>query len=218
MADDGKGMSDWDYDPAQDLDLPLEERLRSVKRETGLAGTLVQLLWGGCVRTYLKLYHRLGVEGREHLPRDTPFVMVANHSSHLDVLALSSVLPRKIQHSIFPIAAGDTFFTTPRLAFLAALFLNALPMWRRNCGSHALKALRERLVIGHCAYILFPEGTRSRTGELGRFKSGLGMIVAGTEVPVVPCFLAGAHEALATTSTPPTPGEDHSADRFASGF
>ena len=69
-------------------------------------------------------------------------------------------------------------------------------MWRRNCAAQALRQLRQRLLEEPCAYILFPEGTRSRDGRMGRFKCGLGMLVAGTEVPVVPCHLRGTFAAL----------------------
>jgi 1-acyl-sn-glycerol-3-phosphate acyltransferase len=54
-------------------------------------------------------------------------------------------------------------------------------------------------------YILFPEGTRSRDGRLGRFKPGLGMIVAGADIPVVPCYLDGAHAACPPERRMPLP-------------
>ena len=47
-----------------------------------------------------------------------------------------------------------------------------------------------------CGYILFPEGTRSRDGVIKEFKCGLGMLVAGTDVPVIPCYLQGTFKAL----------------------
>ncbi|HVR75256.1 MAG TPA: lysophospholipid acyltransferase family protein [Planctomycetota bacterium] len=136
------------------------------------------------------------IVGREHIPAAPPFVIIANHASHLDALILAAPLPMRHRDRIFPIAAGDTFFETPLLTAFAALLLNALPMWRRRCGRHAMDDLRRRLVEEPCAYILFPEGTRSRTGEAGAFKAGLGMIVAGTPVPIVPCRLDGTFEAL----------------------
>ena len=68
-------------------------------------------------------------------------------------------------------------------------------MWRKRCGTHALDELRERLVGEPAIYILFPEGTRARDGKMGKFKPGLGRIVAASEVPVVPCHLAGAFQA-----------------------
>lgn len=84
--------------------------------------------------------------------------------------------------------------------------MNALPMWRNNCGRHAIEELRSRLIEEPCGFILFPEGTRSRTGEIAPFKPGLGMIVAGTSVPVVPCHLDGAHQAWPPQSKWPKDG------------
>ena len=71
---------------------------------------------------------------------------------------------------IFPIAAGDVFFETPAWAAFAAGIMNALPMWRKKFGPHALQELRQRLVEEPCAYILFPEGARSRD-RVGRPKA-----------------------------------------------
>ncbi len=188
-------MQRWRLQPARDLGLPLGERLRSLKRESGLIDRTARFFWWSAVRAYFTVAHRLSVTGREHLPVQPPFVLVANHSSHLDAMVLAAALPRRLWNCVFPIAAGDTFFETPVTAAFAAGLLNALPMWRRNCGSHAMRELRQRLVGEPCGYILFPEGTRSRTGELGRFKPGLGMIVAATDVPVVPVYIQGAYEA-----------------------
>ena len=188
-------MKRWRLQPARDLGLPLGERLRSLKRESGLIDRPARLFWWSAVRVYFAIAHRLSVKGREHLPTKPPFVVVANHASHLDAMVLAAAMPPRLWNCVFPIAAGDTFFETPVTAAFAAGLLNALPMWRRNCGSHAMRELRERLVGEPCGYILFPEGTRSRTGEMASFKPGLGMIVASTDVPVVPVYIRGAYEA-----------------------
>ncbi|MEE8154126.1 MAG: lysophospholipid acyltransferase family protein [Phycisphaerales bacterium] len=189
-------MDEWRLEPARDLGLSTGQRLRSLQRESGLIETLARFAWWTAVRTYLTLAHRLSVTGREHIPAAPPFVLVANHCSHLDTLVLAASMRRLLWDRVFPIAAGDTFFETPIVAAFAAGLLNALPMWRRNCGSHALRELRQRLTSQPCAYILFPEGTRSRTGQMSRFRPGLGMIVAGTTVPVVPAFVNGTFAAL----------------------
>ena len=106
---------------------------------------------------------------------------------------------------MFPVAAGDVFFETPALSLLSAQVLNALPMWRKNCGPHALAELKERLALEPCGYILFPEGARSRDGTLKPFKAGLGMIVAGTPVPVVPCWITGAFQPGIRNPAGPSP-------------
>jgi 1-acyl-sn-glycerol-3-phosphate acyltransferase len=189
-------VQEWKLEPARDLGMPLGQRLRSYVRECGLIETAAHLVWWSLVRTYMRLAHRLTVDGRENIPRKAPFVMVANHSSHLDALVLACRLPWYLRDRVFPVAAGDVFFESKAMTVFAAGFLNALPMWRRRVGPRAMEQLRRRLLEEPCAYILFPEGTRTRDGRMNRFKPGLGMLVAGTEVPVVPCFIDGAHRAL----------------------
>jgi len=189
-------VDDWKLQPASDTGMPQSERLRSLKRESGIVGIMTRHTWWFGVRAYLRVGQRLEIEGRENIPIAPPFVLAANHASHLDALILAAALPMKLRTHIFPIAAGDTFFETPSMAAFAAGMMNALPMWRKNCGAHAMLQLRERLTGEPCSYILFPEGTRSRTGKMAPFKPGLGMIVAGTPVPVVPCHLMGTFDAM----------------------
>lgn len=189
-------MQSWQMQPARDLEMPLLESFGSLQRENGLVANGLNLCWRSLVRAYMKIWHRLEVTGRENLPRTPPFVLVANHASHLDALVMGSPLSWDQFGRVFPIAAGDVFFESPVRSALAALFLNALPMWRKHCGRHAMEQLRHRLVEEPCGYILFPEGGRSRDGGMRPFKTGLGMLVAGTHVPVIPCHLSGTFAAM----------------------
>jgi 1-acyl-sn-glycerol-3-phosphate acyltransferase len=189
-------MEAWKYEPAHDLGLPETERLRSLQRESGLIGRSTRTLWWWAVRSYFAVCQRVTVVGKEHLPARPPFVVIANHASHLDALVLAYALPLRLRHHVFPIAAGDTFFETPVASLFAAGPMNALPMWRRNAGRHAMEQLRSRLIDGPCGYILFPEGTRSRSGEMSRFRAGVGMLIAGAAVPVIPCHIDGTYTAL----------------------
>ncbi|MBI5864653.1 MAG: 1-acyl-sn-glycerol-3-phosphate acyltransferase [Planctomycetes bacterium] len=198
-------MKDWKLQPARDLGLPAEQRWRSLHRENGLLETITQGFWRVLTRGYLCTYHRLSVSGREYLPAAPPMVLIANHASHLDALCLAASLPSALRERVLPVAAGDTFFETPTQAAFSAFLLNALPMWRKNCGRHALDELRRRLIDEPCGYILFPEGTRSRDGEMLPFKAGLGMLVAGTAVPVVPCRIDGAFDACPPHARVPRP-------------
>lgn len=189
-------MDDWKFQPAKDLGLSSNERLKSLKRESGLVDTLLHHVWWGFVKLYLKVWHRFSVRGRENLPTEAPFILVANHASHLDVLALAGSCPARLRDKVFPIAAGDTFFESVPVAAFAAYALNALPLWRKHCDPKDLEELRRRLTDEPCAYVLFPEGTRTRTGEMAIFKRGIGSLVASTLVPVVPCYLEGAFAAF----------------------
>jgi 1-acyl-sn-glycerol-3-phosphate acyltransferase len=189
-------VDEWQYKPAQDLGIAGTDRLRSVKRESGLPGLIGRNLWWWWVRGVLRLTERVEVIGREHLPAAAPFVMVANHSSHLDVMVLATALPLRLRNCVIPLAAGDTFFETPVVAAFAASMMNALPLWRKNCGHHAIDTLRQRLIAEPCGYILFPEGTRTRTGLMSPFRHGIGMLVAAANAPVIPCHLDGTFAAL----------------------
>jgi 1-acyl-sn-glycerol-3-phosphate acyltransferase len=189
-------VEEWKLKPARDLALPNPQRLRSVERENFLLDSALHHIWWPLVWSYLRLAHRLEVRGREHLPSEPPFILVANHCSHLDALVLAAFLPARLRDHVFPIAAGDLFFETPIRAVLSTSVLNALPMWRKKCGPSSLLILRQRLVEDPCGYILFPEGTRTRDGSMNRFKPGLGCLVAETPVPVIPCHLEGTYQCL----------------------
>lgn len=196
-------MNSWRLVPARDLGLGFGSRFRSLRRESGWIESALHAGWWSFIRTYLGVCHRLRIVGREHLPVRAPFILVANHSSHLDALTLGAPLPWQLRERVFPLAAGDTFFERGPVAAFAALFLNALPMWRGRSDRHDLEELRSRLVGEPCGFILFPEGTRSRTGRMGRFQRGIGRLVAGTAVPVIPCHLRGPFEAAPPHSTFP---------------
>lgn len=197
---------EWKLRPARDLGLGTGARLRSLNREPGLIGVAVNALWRRLVRLHLRLFHRLSVTGLENLPAAPPFVMIANHASHLDALTLASVLRGRPARSARALAAGDAFFASTGAALLAAYAINAFPVWRGRTRQGDLATLRARLTEDALVYILFPEGTRTRDGTMGRFQPGLGALVAGTAVPVVPCFLDGAFAAWPPQRRWPRPG------------
>ena len=196
-------MEEWRFEPAHDFGLSAKQRRLSLRREVGLESAISCFLWRSITRVYLAIAHRLKIRGRENLPESAPFILVANHASHLDAIILGGILPLRFVGAVFPIAAGDTFFTKRASSIFATAFMNALPIWRKNCGAHSLEDLRERLLQRACIYILFPEGTRTRTGEMAPFKPGLGRLVAGTKIPIVPCYLNGTFAALPASGAVP---------------
>jgi 1-acyl-sn-glycerol-3-phosphate acyltransferase len=198
-------MEPWKFKPASDIELSALDRARSLRRESGLISTAGHLSWQFSTRAFFKIYHRLSIEAEHPLPSRPPFVMIANHTSHLDALLLAAALPVGLCDCVFPVAAGDVFFETPATSVFSATLLNALPMWRKNCGMHALADLKKRLIEEPCGLILFPEGRRSRDGSLNPFKPGLGMLTAGTAVPVIPCYVSGALRAFPPETRVPRP-------------
>jgi 1-acyl-sn-glycerol-3-phosphate acyltransferase len=147
------------------------------------------------IRFWLRVYHRLAITGLENLPERGPFVVVANHTSHLDAPCLLSSLPVRHLHRAYAAAADDYFFATmPRLV-AAAVVVNALPFDRKLDPRSSLDLCRRMLEDPGIILIFFPEGTRSLTGEVGEFRAGIGYLLAGSGIQVVPCYLDGTHSA-----------------------
>lgn len=197
---------EWKLRPARDIGLAPGDRLRSLARERGLVGVALNAAWRALLRFYLRTAHRLEVEGLDNLPAP-PFVIIANHASHLDALTLAAALPGEAGAQAHALAAGEVFFGSGAGAAFAAYAINAFPIWRGRTKRSELQMLRTRLAEDRLVYILFPEGTRSRTGEMGPFQPGLATLVAGSAVPVVPCWIEGAHAAWPPHRRWPRPGK-----------
>ncbi len=158
-------------------------------------------------RVFFISYCPLTVAGREHLP-PSPFIICSNHTSHIDsaVLMTASGLP----FSAFAmLGASDYFFDSWKKRFLVSRFLNVIPIDRHT--QH--KSLRQSLAMcgeflhgTHGNLILYPEGTRSRDGEIQKFKQGAGLFAVDLRVPVVPAHIEGAREILAKGRFMPRPG------------
>ncbi|MEO0022973.1 MAG: lysophospholipid acyltransferase family protein [candidate division WOR-3 bacterium] len=133
-----------------------------------------------------RLLLRLQVSGRENLRmvRDRGVIIAANHTSNFDPLILGWAAAREI----FFLAKEELFRYRP-FAWLISSW-NAIPVRR---GGMDLTALRRcsQLLRHRQALVLFPEGTRSRSGKLGSFKPGVAMLAVRNSVPVIPCYIAG---------------------------
>jgi 1-acyl-sn-glycerol-3-phosphate acyltransferase len=197
--------SSWHYGTAADLGRSLSDRFRDFPRQPDALIGGVRLVAALALRGWLKVYHHFTITGRENLPGDGSFVMVANHTSHLDGLCMLSALPLRRLNRAYPAAAEDYFFVSlPRVA-AAAIFVNAMPFCRQNHMRQSMDLCRRLLRDRGNILILFPEGTRSPNGELREFRPGVGSLLAGLTVPVVPCAIRGAYRALPKGSILPRP-------------
>jgi 1-acyl-sn-glycerol-3-phosphate acyltransferase len=188
-------MRTWQYNTAPDFDEPFVDRLRRFPREPDIIVYGLRAVAALIIRGLLRIYNRFEIVGREQLRTNRSLVIVANHASHLDTLCLLAALPLRKLHRAFPAAAADYFFEgVPRTLF-AAVVLNALPFGRQLRVRQSLSICSD--VINHPGNILiiFPEGTRSTTGGTQEFKLGVGALVAGRDVTVLPCYLQGAFQA-----------------------
>lgn len=152
------------------------------------------------------LCHPFRVEGSEHLSGTSPpLILVANHTSHLDTPSVLRALPWRIRRRAAVAAAADYFFRTRSTAAAMGLLLNAFPFSREGAVRASLEHCGD-LVDDGWAVLVYPEGTRSPTGELLPFKSGIGLLATDLRVPVVPIAISGAHAILPKGRARPRPG------------
>lgn len=178
-----------------------EELARHIAPAGGAAAPLRALL-SGANRLLARLLFRLEVEGREHLPADGPFLVVANHVSDLDPPVMAAALPRAALRRVWWSGAADRLFVGPRQARLAHA-LHIFPVDERTPGA-ATGMARAVLERGD-GLVWFPESWRSPDGALQRFLPGVGAILDGLDVPVVPAFIHGSYRAMPRTSRWPRP-------------
>jgi len=183
------------------------ERLRRFPREPDMLVYGMRSLAALALRAWLRTYHRLEIHGREHLPKEKSFALVANHTSHLDTLCLLAALPLRKLHRAFPAAAADYFFESVPRIWIAAVVVNALPFGRQVQVRQSLAMCQHLLENPGNVLIIFPEGTRSATGSMGRFKPGIGALVAGRDIAVLPCYLSGGFKAWPKGKILPRPAK-----------
>jgi len=149
----------------------------------------------------LLLYFRVGVKGRERLPRTGPFLLAANHFSFVDPLLLGAMLPRRLWF----VMAEDQF-ERPGLRTFSRL-MDVVPVkagaaFRLGPIRKCLSVLRSGRVVA-----IFPEGRRSHTGTLLPPMPGVGVLASRAGVPVIPVAIAGTREAYPPGRCFPRPGK-----------
>ncbi len=184
-------MDEWEYHTPPDIDETMAEHLRNFPRQPYMMMYAIRSVAALLLRGWMRIYHRLRIEGRENLPETGSFVLVCNHTSHLDTLSMLCSVPLKRLHRTFPAAAADYFFSSLPRSIVSAVLINALPFDRKLKGAESLTVCSELLSNEGNVLIIFPEGTRTTTGELDRFRSGIARLLVGTDLPVLPCYLDG---------------------------
>jgi len=139
------------------------------------------------VYAVLKPIYRFEIIGKEEFPKDKGVLLCANHINLLDPPVVGINAPRPVHFM-----AKEELFSTPILKhFLPGL--NAFPVKRGMSDREALRKgltlLKEGKVLG-----LFPEGTRSETGELQKGLAGAGFFALRTDALVVPCAIIGPYK------------------------
>ncbi|MFT0849084.1 lysophospholipid acyltransferase family protein [Actinomycetaceae bacterium L2_0104] len=140
------------------------------------------------------------------------FLLVPNHSSHLDAPMVFSLLPDSLTERLATGAAADYFYRRRVISGLTSLFFNTYPIERKSKreGKEAGRAagMTGRLLRAGVPILVFPEGTRSRDGEIGTPKPGAAALALKANIPLVPIAMAGGHDAMPVGAAFPKIGSE----------
>jgi len=201
-------------EPDEPVDFPAWNRnpVVAVIRRISLATWILPLA---------RIFAHLRVSGLEHLRGlDGPVVFAANHQSHMDVPAILAAMPGRWRAGVAPAMQKEFFkahffpagysrrehLRNGLLYYLAAFYFNAFPLPQREAGARQTLQYIGELTSAGWSILIFPEGARHDSGEIGAFRGGIGMIGARLEVPIVPVRIEGADKVLHPTWRMARPG------------
>jgi len=149
-------------------------------------------------RAVFTVYFRFRVFNPERVPLTGPVILAPNHASYIDPPLVGAGLRRQISY-----LAREDLFRVPILGRILRSW-EVVPVDRDGGTGRGLKQILQRLELGG-AVILFPEGTRSRHGELNPARSGIGLAVIKSRAPVLPVRVFGTRDALGPHQRVPRP-------------
>ncbi len=140
--------------------------------------------------------------GLEHIPAEGGVLIVCNHQSHFDPPLVGMACNRRLNY-----LARNTLFRFALFRWLIRS-LDAIPIDREGMGLAGLKESLRRLKRGEMV-LIFPEGTRSRDGEISKFLPGFTALAVRSQAAILPVAIEGAHAAWPRGRKLPRPGRIH---------
>lgn len=153
---------------------------------TGVKDHAVVAFCKRALRIWFRICFRIEYRGLDNVPEAGPALIVPNHQSYLDPLFAGAALPRSVRY----MAMKKLFKWRAVASFLR--FYGAFPVTARSADKNAIKACI-RFLRGGEMVIIFPEGGRTRDGNLTEFFQGFARIALLEQVPIVPVTISGAH-------------------------
>ena len=163
------------------------EALHRRAREKGV-NRLVLLIVRAILTPFFLTYLRMKRMGREHIPSTGPVILAANHRSFFDPFVLGTMTRRPVYY-----VAKQELFTYSRVLSWLLNALGAFPVDRGHGDRDTIETAEAILNRGDIV-LMFPEGTRTRPGSLGKPKRGVGRLALETGAPVVPIAIIGTED------------------------
>jgi long-chain acyl-CoA synthetase len=142
------------------------------------------------------------IEGETNVPMHTNFIVAPNHASHIDTGLVKKALGKDVAEQTVAVAAADYWFDTRYKRAYMNNFTTLIPIERTGSLRQSLRHVTEILKEGYNT-LIFPEGTRSTTGEIAEFKPIIGYLALNEKIGILPIYLWGTYEAFPKGMTIP---------------
>ncbi len=169
------------------------------RRAPGLSAYRILFWWTFMIwvmKISFRIIYGLRCSGREFVPRTGPIIFVANHQSNFDPPIIGAVISDRPSKGI----ARSTLLESKLLGSYISAF-GVISIKRGESDLVAIKKALQELAAGRCVMI-FPEGTRTQTGEMGEFQRGFWLLLKKSKAMVLPVGIDGAFDAYPMGSKP----------------
>jgi len=199
---------------AEPVDFPRWNRLWPIQAVRSVSQSIFLL-------PLAQVFAWITVKGRENVEHlEGPVIFAANHQSHMDTPVILAALPGHVRRRVATAMAKEFFkahffpeqftrkqwFTNSLNYWLSAAFFNTFPLPQREAGARQTLRYVGELVSNGYSVLIFPEGQRTKQGEISAFRPGVAMMASRLNVPVVPVRLDGVDRVLHMTWKMAKPG------------
>lgn len=192
-------MKTWNYENEQWTQLPIYLRhLPLITRHFDIFSLIIRNIWSNFLKyVFFRFYIFLRVKGDFHsLYKNYPrLLIISNHASHLDAVAIAAAIPFRYWLNFYIAAAKDYFFANFWMTYFSKHCIGAIPVDRKSRNGEAVKiclTLLEKLQ--RCWLVMFPEGTRSKDGKIHPFKRGISMFSTKTNTPILFLYIENNYD------------------------
>jgi 1-acyl-sn-glycerol-3-phosphate acyltransferase len=141
------------------------------------------------LKLLFKICFRLSITGAENCPKNGPLIIAPNHASFFDPLIAGFAAPRELNFM-----ARSSLFRN-RIFGMILTSVNAFPLKREGADLGAMRLAIDKLCQGK-AVLIFPEGTRSKDGNLGAPRAGIGLLASMSGANILPCYIKDSVKVL----------------------
>jgi 1-acyl-sn-glycerol-3-phosphate acyltransferase len=151
------------------------------------------------VKPFVFIVSGITITGKYNIPEDGQFVIIANHNSHMDIMAIMSIFDSRMIKNIKPVGAKDYFYKNKIIGWISKNIIDIIPLERmskNNFHANPMQNIYDALDGGY-SVIIFPEGSRGNPEEMQGFKNGIGHLASKyPDIPIVPIFLENSGRSL----------------------